>query len=70
MIIRTRAASVVGCGLKQVLIIRPTALAAPVLALQVVPSKKKKPQARFHLSFDMTSEVLVALSSLSSENTV
>ncbi len=68
MIIRTRAASVVGCGLKQVLIIRPTALAVLALALQVVPCKKKT--ARFHLLFDMTSEVLVELSSRSSENTV
>lgn len=40
MIIRTRAASVVSCGLKQVLIIRPTALAVPALALQVVLHKK------------------------------
>lgn len=68
MIIRTRAASVVGCRLKQVLIIRLTALAALALALQVVLCKKK--QARFHLSFDMTSEVLVELSSRSSKNTV
>lgn len=66
MIIGTRAASVFGCGLKQVLIIRPAALAVLALTVQVVPCKKTS----FHPSFDMTSEVLLALSSHSSENTV
>lgn len=69
MIIGTRAASVVGSGLKQVLIIRLAALAVLALTAQVVPRKKKK-KTSFHPSLDVTSEVLVALSSHSSENTV
>lgn len=42
MIIGTRAASVVGCGLKEVLIMRSAALAVLALTVQVVPRKKSK----------------------------